>query len=66
MTGKQPKGAILAAGGTGGHMFPAQALAQELIGRDWRIALITDRRGGELPATRNRAVSPRLEWRRRR
>ena len=46
MTGKQPKRAILAAGGTGGHMFPAQALARELIGHDWRIALITDRRGG--------------------
>ena len=36
---------VLAAGGTGGHMFPAQALAQELIGRGWQAALITDRRG---------------------
>ncbi|MHA1601093.1 MAG: undecaprenyldiphospho-muramoylpentapeptide beta-N-acetylglucosaminyltransferase [Alphaproteobacteria bacterium] len=37
---------ILAAGGTGGHMFPAQALARELLARGRRVALITDRRGG--------------------
>ena len=36
---------VLAAGGTGGHMFPAQALAAELAGRDCRLAVITDRRG---------------------
>ena len=36
----------LAAGGTGGHMFPAEALAQELIARGHRVVLITDRRGG--------------------
>jgi len=35
----------LAAGGTGGHMFPAQALARELVTRGYRVALITDRRG---------------------
>lgn len=39
---------ILAAGGTGGHMFPAQALADELDARDWRAALITDARGMKL------------------
>jgi len=37
---------VLAAGGTGGHMFPAEALAGELAGRGCRLALITDRRGG--------------------
>ncbi|MCI4664626.1 MAG: undecaprenyldiphospho-muramoylpentapeptide beta-N-acetylglucosaminyltransferase [Neomegalonema sp.] len=36
---------VIAAGGTGGHMFPAQALAQEMLRRDWRIALSTDERG---------------------
>ena len=36
---------VLAAGGTGGHMFPAQALATELAGRGCRLALVTDRRG---------------------
>jgi len=41
-----PRRVILAAGGTGGHMFPAQALARELLGRGLEVALITDRRGG--------------------
>ncbi len=36
---------VLAAGGTGGHMFPAEALAAALQARDVRLALITDRRG---------------------
>ena len=35
----------LAAGGTGGHMFPAEALAQELRRRGRRILLVTDARG---------------------
>lgn len=39
---------VLAAGGTGGHVFPAEALATELSNRGFRLALITDRRGGEL------------------
>ncbi len=36
---------VLAAGGTGGHMFPAQALADELLDRGYGIVLITDARG---------------------
>jgi len=36
---------VLAAGGTGGHVFPARALAEALRARGWRLALITDRRG---------------------
>jgi UDP-N-acetylglucosamine--N-acetylmuramyl-(pentapeptide) pyrophosphoryl-undecaprenol N-acetylglucosamine transferase len=36
---------VLSSGGTGGHVFPAQALAQELGTRGFRLALITDRRG---------------------
>ncbi|SFS50104.1 undecaprenyldiphospho-muramoylpentapeptide beta-N-acetylglucosaminyltransferase [Brevundimonas viscosa] len=36
---------VVAAGGTGGHMFPAEALARELQVRGWRIVLATDRRG---------------------
>lgn len=36
---------VLAAGGTGGHVFPALALAAELALRGRQPALITDRRG---------------------
>ncbi|OSP54991.1 UDP-N-acetylglucosamine--N-acetylmuramyl-(pentapeptide) pyrophosphoryl-undecaprenol N-acetylglucosamine transferase [Pseudoruegeria sp. SK021] len=36
---------IMAAGGTGGHMFPAQALAEAMIARGWRVKLSTDARG---------------------
>ena len=37
--------AVIAAGGTGGHMFPAQALAEALLARGWRVRLSTDARG---------------------
>ncbi|WP_417794419.1 undecaprenyldiphospho-muramoylpentapeptide beta-N-acetylglucosaminyltransferase [Terasakiella pusilla] len=37
---------ILAAGGTGGHVFPAESLASELQKRGYRLALFTDKRGG--------------------
>ncbi len=36
---------VLAAGGTGGHLFPAQALAEILGERDFAVHLMTDRRG---------------------
>jgi UDP-N-acetylglucosamine--N-acetylmuramyl-(pentapeptide) pyrophosphoryl-undecaprenol N-acetylglucosamine transferase len=36
---------VLATGGTGGHVFPAEALASELAARGHKLALITDRRG---------------------
>lgn len=53
---------VLAAGGTGGHVFPAESLARELMNRGYKLALITDRRGdayggalGELETHRVRA-----------
>ncbi len=54
-TGAPGKGLILlAAGGTGGHLFPAQALAEVLLARGWRVDLVTDERGdrygGKFPA----------------
>ncbi|MBT4018934.1 MAG: undecaprenyldiphospho-muramoylpentapeptide beta-N-acetylglucosaminyltransferase [Alphaproteobacteria bacterium] len=36
---------ILAAGGTGGHLFPAEALAGELMARGRDVMLVTDTRG---------------------
>jgi UDP-N-acetylglucosamine--N-acetylmuramyl-(pentapeptide) pyrophosphoryl-undecaprenol N-acetylglucosamine transferase len=45
---------LVAAGGTGGHLFPAQALAHALAARGARVRLATDERalryGGDFPA----------------
>lgn len=51
----------LAAGGTGGHLFPAEALAQELRRRGHRILLVSDARGRRyaqsFPATERFEIS---------
>jgi UDP-N-acetylglucosamine--N-acetylmuramyl-(pentapeptide) pyrophosphoryl-undecaprenol N-acetylglucosamine transferase len=39
---------VIAAGGTGGHFFPAEALANELLARGRRVALMTDTRSAGL------------------
>ena len=53
--------AVVAAGGSGGHLFPAQALAETLIARGWRIVLATDERGSRFadsfPAEKRIALS---------
>jgi len=41
----KPRHLVIAAGGTGGHMFPAQALAEVMLKRGWRVTLSTDARG---------------------
>jgi UDP-N-acetylglucosamine--N-acetylmuramyl-(pentapeptide) pyrophosphoryl-undecaprenol N-acetylglucosamine transferase len=61
MSRATPGRIVLAAGGTGGHMFPAQALARELLGRGLTVALITDHRGGgfgpDLPQVETHRIS---------
>jgi UDP-N-acetylglucosamine--N-acetylmuramyl-(pentapeptide) pyrophosphoryl-undecaprenol N-acetylglucosamine transferase len=39
---------VIAAGGTGGHFFPAEALAAALLARGHRVVLMTDARSGAL------------------
>lgn len=63
MTSRVDGPIVLATGGTGGHVFPAQALARALRGRGYRLALVTDRRGsayggllGDLETYRIRAA----------
>lgn len=56
---------LLAAGGTGGHLFPAEALARALLARGLHVELATDRRGQafgaalpEVPVHRLHAAAP--------
>ena len=58
---KDNKLIILTAGGTGGHVYPADALANELINRGFEVMLFTDSRGlnnykGKLGEIENKAI----------
>jgi UDP-N-acetylglucosamine--N-acetylmuramyl-(pentapeptide) pyrophosphoryl-undecaprenol N-acetylglucosamine transferase len=48
---------LIAAGGTGGHMFPAQALAEAMLAKGWRVKLSTDARGARYTGGFPRAVT---------
>ena len=48
MRGPAVRPIVIAAGGTGGHFFPAEALAAALLARGHRVALMTDARSGGL------------------
>ncbi|ALK08202.1 undecaprenyldiphospho-muramoylpentapeptide beta-N-acetylglucosaminyltransferase [Blastochloris viridis] len=52
---------LLAAGGTGGHLFPAEALATELVRRGAAVELVTDARAaayaGSFPARARHVVA---------
>lgn len=48
MRGEPVRPIVIAAGGTGGHFFPAEALTAELVRRGRRVALMTDARSGAL------------------
>lgn len=47
---------VIAAGGTGGHMFPAQALAEKMLAAGWRVKLSTDERGARFAGGFSEAV----------
>jgi UDP-N-acetylglucosamine--N-acetylmuramyl-(pentapeptide) pyrophosphoryl-undecaprenol N-acetylglucosamine transferase len=40
-----PRRCLIAAGGTGGHIFPARAATDALNARGWQVRLVTDARG---------------------
>jgi len=46
MRGPAARPIVIAAGGTGGHFFPAEALGAELLARGHRVVLMTDARSG--------------------
>jgi UDP-N-acetylglucosamine--N-acetylmuramyl-(pentapeptide) pyrophosphoryl-undecaprenol N-acetylglucosamine transferase len=48
---------LIAAGGTGGHMFPAQALAEAMLAKGWRVKLSTDARGARYTSGFPKAVT---------
>jgi len=62
MRGPEVRPIVIAAGGTGGHFYPAEALAATLIERGRWVVLMTDARSGALNSVvfdpRNRHVLP--------
>ncbi len=49
----QQKTILISAGGTGGHMFAADALAQDLLSRGYKVHLATDTRGKKYTPFKN-------------
>lgn len=54
----QPKTIFLVAGGTGGHVFPALALTEELLARGYQVECLTDKRGEKF--FRNTTIVPHV------
>lgn len=56
MSEKKELTVVLASGGTGGHIFPAEALASELKSREHRVILVTDKRREQYNFTEKNGV----------
>jgi UDP-N-acetylglucosamine--N-acetylmuramyl-(pentapeptide) pyrophosphoryl-undecaprenol N-acetylglucosamine transferase len=54
------KTVVLASGGTGGHIFPAQALAAEMSARGYRVVLFTDSRYDKYKSSKDDAFEVRV------
>jgi UDP-N-acetylglucosamine--N-acetylmuramyl-(pentapeptide) pyrophosphoryl-undecaprenol N-acetylglucosamine transferase len=57
--GPEVRPVVIAAGGTGGHFYPAEALSTELIARGHWVVLMTDARSGAL---KSRVFDPRNQF----
>jgi UDP-N-acetylglucosamine--N-acetylmuramyl-(pentapeptide) pyrophosphoryl-undecaprenol N-acetylglucosamine transferase len=55
-----PRPIVLAAGGTGGHIFPAEALAETLLKAGERVVLVTDRRFANLQTGALSAIEKKI------
>ena len=60
MRGPAVRSIVIAAGGTGGHLFPAEALASELLARGERVALMTDARSSAFDSAGQRCSALRV------
>lgn len=56
----EPLHIVLAAGGTGGHIFPAESLAEELTARGYRVSFVTDKRFSDYSAASMQGILGRI------
>jgi len=60
MSNRSTRPILIAAGGTGGHMFPGVALARTLSGRGHRVVFVSDARGAAV-SRENLGLPPEIE-----
>lgn len=57
---KKPRRIIISAGGTGGHVFPAQALAKKLCDLDWEVHFVSESRGSRWEGFDSRLIRKKI------